>query len=50
MEDVGDQLERQMKAMVVVVAVGMFLVGAITVWGLPIVWEWVKPWLHQATG
>lgn len=33
----------------VVLAAGV-AIGAFLVWVIPILWAWIKPWLHAVTG
>jgi hypothetical protein len=27
-----------------------FVLGALTMWGLPLAWDWLRPLIHAATG
>ena len=46
----GDGLVGALRAFVLGVFVFGIIVGAFIFWGLPFIWERVKPLLHSATG
>lgn len=49
MEDVARELERSLKVFAVILVVVSFTVGAVLMWAIPVVWEWLRPWLHEVT-
>lgn len=42
---IGDAIAR----FVILLAVAAFALGALAVWGLPKLWDVVKPWIHALT-
>lgn len=46
---VGD-LTKAFTAMMVMAALAGAAIFAVLFWLVPLVWEWVKPWLHAITG
>lgn len=34
--------------MIVLVGIG-FAIGAVLFWLIPLLWQWIKPWLHLLT-
>lgn len=45
-----DGLGRAFAVFLVLAALAGVLAGALLVWGIPIAWQWLKPWLHAVTG
>ena len=45
----GDAITRSITAMMVFLLAAGAGIGALAVWGIPILWNWVKPWLHGVT-
>lgn len=45
----GDSIEGAMVALIIIIAAVCTAGGALLMWGLPKVWEWVKPFLHNLT-
>lgn len=46
---IGEGYARAMTAFLLAVALSMFALGALAVWGLPKLWGWVKPVIHAIT-
>ena len=50
MSDIGHAIGQAMVAMIVIAIVLTALVTADLIFGLPWLWQVLKPWLHQITG
>lgn len=45
----GAEIGRQITLLIILVGVVFFLLGSLTVWGLPKLWELIKPIIHSLT-
>lgn len=46
---IGEGIAWAFGRFIVALAVIAFGLGALAVWGLPKLWAWIKPWIHQVT-
>lgn len=46
---IGDAIAWALNRFIVVLFVAAFTLGALIVWGLPKLWHWLKPIIHQVT-
>ncbi len=46
----GDAIAKSMVLGIIILAIGSAILGGLIVWGLPVLWTMIKPWLHQITG
>jgi hypothetical protein len=46
---IGDAIAWAMGRFIVGLFVAAFTLGALSVWGLPKLWHWLKPLIHQVT-
>lgn len=46
---IGEAIARSMARMVMFLVVTAFALGALTVWGVPKLWSFLKPLIHQVT-
>jgi hypothetical protein len=46
---IGEGFARAMSAFIGMVIIIAFVLGALTVWGLPKLWAFLKPVIHQVT-
>lgn len=49
-EGIGQYLEEQLIKLVISTIIVSMLFGGIMVWGIPKLWQIVKPFLHSITG
>lgn len=45
----ADKVGVKLAAFVLIAIVIAFSFGALAVWGLPLMWEWLKPFIHTMT-
>lgn len=45
----GDAIVKALAAFVLGAVAIAFALGVAAMWGLPRLWEWVKPFIHEAT-
>jgi hypothetical protein len=46
----GRELEQAFIGMIAFIALVAAALGGLVVWGVPILWSWLKPWIHVVTG
>lgn len=46
----GDAIYKGMVTGIAILLAIAFTFGALAVWGLPKVWDWIKPIIHAVTG
>jgi hypothetical protein len=46
---IGDAIAWAMTRFIIGLAVVSFVLGALVVWGLPKLWDWLKPIIHAVT-
>jgi cell division FtsZ-interacting protein ZapD len=46
---IGEGFAYVLSRFIAMLFVGAFIAGGLCVWGLPKLWAWIKPWIHQVT-
>lgn len=45
----GEAIAWAISRLIAVLVIGAFVLGGLAVWGLPKLWHWLKPIIHQVT-
>ena len=45
----ADEIGRQLLRWVAVLVIAAFLLGGLVMWGIPKLWDWLKPLIHGWT-
>lgn len=46
---IGEAFAWAMSRLIAALVIVSFLAGSLAVWGLPKLWAFIKPWIHQVT-
>jgi hypothetical protein len=45
----AEEIGRQLIVWICILVAAAFLLGVLTMWGIPKLWEWLKPLIHAVT-